>query len=185
MHDGNFFQISANFDLKVKPIWLNDFRSKYDLPYNYHITFKTTTNFKSGDFENLNTELKNISNNHIPFAVIFDELFISPSSSGWCIMIKAKYNKELLKLQEEIAKKFSKYGNHATEERENFEKNFNPHITIARHLTLEQLEKAKSELKKDLICEAIIESLTLTTVKEDTFEEWTKPINRTLHKINK
>lgn len=183
MNSGNFFQISADFDLKIKPIWLDDFRLKYDPSYDYHITFKTTTNFKSEDFENLNTELKTISNNYRPFIVIFNELFISSASLGWYIMIKAKYNQKLFNLQKEIAERLSKYGNHTTKEQEGFEKSFNPHITIARHLTLEQLKKAKSELKKDLICEALIDSLTLTTVKKDIFEEWSNPTNRIFYKL--
>lgn len=73
MSKGKFFQISADFDLNIKPRWLDDFRSKYDLPYGYHITLKTTTSFKSEDFENLKTELKTISNSHKPFMVVFNE----------------------------------------------------------------------------------------------------------------
>ncbi|MDA2936218.1 2'-5' RNA ligase family protein [Patescibacteria group bacterium AH-259-L05] len=183
MSNGNFFNIRADFDLNVKPPWLDDFRSKYDLPHDYHITFKTTTKFKSEDFENLNTELKIISKSHRPFIVVFDELFISSTSSGWCMMIKAQYNQELFDLQKEVAEKFSKYGDHTTKERESFEKNFDPHVTIARHLTPEQLRKAKRELKKDLMCEALINSLTLATVKEDTFEEWSNPANRIFYKL--
>ena len=184
MNNENLFQISADFDLKSKPEWLDSFRLKYDLPYDYHITFKTTTTFKNEDFENLKTELKDTLINYKPFTVIFDELFIAPALSGWCVMIKAKQNKTLLELQKEISERFSKFGTHLSRQKEDFEKNFDPHITIARHLIDEQLEKAKSELKEGLICEALIESVTLTTAKEDKFEGWNKPENRIFYKLN-
>lgn len=171
MATGNFFEISADFDLKVKPAWLKGFRQKYDLPYNYHNTFKTTTNFKSKDLPNLKTELKNLANNHQSFLVIFNKLSIKLASSGWCIMIQAKPNKKLATLQKEISAKFSKYGKHITKERESFEKNFHPHITIARHLTPEKLKKAKNELKKNLLCEASVDSLTLYQLKNGTSQK--------------
>ncbi|MDD5731949.1 MAG: 2'-5' RNA ligase family protein [Patescibacteria group bacterium] len=185
MNNQNFFQISADFDLKSKPEWIDSFRLKYDLPYDYHITFKTTTNFNDEDFENLNIGLKEVLEKYKPFVVIFDELFIAPAPSGWCIMIKAKHNEDLFKLQKEIVERFSKFGTHPSKQKEEFEKNFDPHITIARHLSDEQLEQAKGELKDDLTCEALIDSTTLTTTKGDTFEEWSKPENRKFYKFNK
>lgn len=185
MNDIKFFQISADFDLTKKPDWFDNFRLKYDLPYDYHITLKTTTNFKREDFDSLGRELKAILDKYKSFSVVFGELFISQAPSGWCIMIRAKHNEELFALQKEIAEEFSKYGDHTTKERASYEKDFNPHITIARHLDVEQLEKAKSELKEDLVCEALIDSITLRTVKEDTFEEWSNPENMMIYGFKK
>ncbi|MFA6422354.1 MAG: 2'-5' RNA ligase family protein [Candidatus Buchananbacteria bacterium] len=185
MNNKKLFQISADFNLKTKPAWLHDFRLKYDLPYDYHITLKTTTNFEYDNFEKLNIELKNISNSYQSFEIIFDKLFIAHALHGWCIMIKAQYNKKIIELQKEIVTKFSKYGSHITKKEEDFENDFNPHITIARHLSSKQLEKAKDELKNNLICEATIDSLILTTMEKDIFEELSDPNNRIIYKFTK
>ena len=182
--DKGFFQISADFDLKTKPDWLAGFRLKYDLPYDYHITLKTTTDFKMSDLENLKNDLQKIAGQQKTLTVAFDELFIAPAKSGWCIMIKSKKNQELFALQKEISEIFSKYGQHTNSEREEHEKSFQPHITIARHLTSEQLELAKNEIKNDLHCEAVINSLTLTIAEKDVFEEWSQPNNRIVYKFN-
>lgn len=183
MNNEGFFQISADFKLNSKPDWLDAFRAKYDLPYDYHITFKSTTHFKSEDLGKMNAELKDIADNHDSITVIFDELFIAPTPKGWCIMIKAKPNEELSNLQKEISEKFSKYGDIITKERESYEKNFKPHITIGRHLTDEKLEEAKKELRDELICNTVINNLVLTTVENGTFEEWSNPENRKLYKL--
>jgi len=183
MDNSGFFQISADFELKSKPDWLDDFRSKYDLPYDYHITFKAKTHFRSEDIERLKAETKLMAARHQPITVDFDELSIAPTSKGWCIMIKARPNEGLLKFQKEISEIFSKYGEIISEERASYEKDFKPHITIARHLTDEQLEKAKSELKDDLTCNAIIKDLVLATVENDVSEQWSKPENRKFYKL--
>ena len=96
---------------------------------------------------------------------------------------QSEKNQVLIKLQKEIVKKFSGYGSHITKQDERFEKNFVPHITIARHLSLEQLNIAKTELKKDLFCEALIEELVLTTVQNNLFEESSNPLNKTYFKL--
>lgn len=184
MKNRKIFQIAAEFDLNKKPDWLDSFRLKYDQPYSYHITLKTSTYFDRNGFRNLKDELSDMARKYTQFKVIFNKLFISSSSGGGCIMIKAKNNNILLKLQNEIAEKFSKYGEHIAKEYKIFENNFKPHITIARHLAQEQLRSAKGELKKDLFCEALVKELVLTTVKNDLFEEWSDPENRFRCKLN-
>lgn len=185
MNTEGFFQISADFELKKKPDWLDDFRAKYDLPYDYHITFKTTTYFKDEDLEKMKIEMEDMAKNNEPIEIIFDKLFIAPTSKGWCIMLEARPNDKLFAFQREISKRFSKYGDIISPERVEHEKNFKPHVTIGRHLTDEQLERAKSELGEDLVCDTIIQNLVLTTVKDYVFEEWSKPENRTFYKLNK
>lgn len=179
------FNIVAEFDLTKKPLWLDAFRLKYDKPYRYHISFKTLTYFDEANLENLKNELEVIANTHSDIKVIFNELHINSTSKGGCIMIRAEHNKKLLELQNEISNKFSKFGKHISEEYENFERNFDPHITIARHLTANQFEKAKKDFKKDLFSEAIIDNLVLGVSKKDTFEEWSDPKNKSFYKFSK
>jgi len=179
------FNIVAEFDLIKKPSWIDAFRLKYDEPYRYHISFKTLTYFNEKKLENLKNELKIIANAYSSIGVIFNELYINITSKGGCIMIKAKSNKKLFKLQDEISNRFSKFGKHISEEYKKFEKNFNPHITIGRHLTAEQLKRAKNDLRNDLFVEALVDNLVLSVAKEDTFEEWFNPKNKLSFKLQK
>lgn len=181
--NNKIFHIGSEFTLIKKPRWLDKFRLKYDEPYRYHVTFKTSTYFQEDDFENLKKELSNIAKKYRAVKVIFNKLFINRTSKGGCIMIKAERNKDLLKLQKEITKKSSKYGKHITKEYKKFEDDFKPHITIGRHLTSEQLENARKELKKDLRCEALIEELVLTTANTDLFSELNDPRNKLHYKL--
>ncbi len=66
---------------------------------------------------------------------------------------------------------------------EKFEKNFQPHLTIARYLTTEQLKNAKKELRPDLLCSGLIKELVLTTVENDRFEEWNDPKNKIRYEL--
>ncbi|MCK5060927.1 2'-5' RNA ligase family protein [Candidatus Parcubacteria bacterium] len=183
MNKKMIFNINSEFDLIKKPAWLDDFRAKYDKPYRYHVTFKTNAYLSDTNFENLKNELSDIAKRYQKIKVIFNKLFISITSKGGCIMIKADRNNKLSKLQKEISEKFSKYGKHTRIEYKKFEKNFNPHITIARRLSPELLNNAKNELLKDLACEALIEEIILTVVKKDSFDEWSNPQNKSFYKL--
>lgn len=177
------FQISADFTLSKKPAWLDAFRLKYDLPYDFHVTLKTTTYFSLTDEEEIKRMVKQISEKQEPFEIIFDKLYIGQAPSGWCIMIEAKPNDELIKLQKLISDSFSKYGDNISEDKTRFENEFRPHITIARHLTEDRLEQAKNELGTGLHCEATIDSLSLYVVDEDNFSQWSKPENGFIYKF--
>lgn len=177
------FHVSTDFDLIQKPVWLDNFRAKYDKPYPYHITLKNSTYFDKNDFKKLKNDLGKITKEYKKIKITFDKLFISPSPKGICIMIKAQQNKTLLKLQKEISKQLSKYGKHTHKAYAKFEKNFKPHITIARYLNPKQLKIAKSELEKNLRCQAIITNFTLTTVQHDLFKEWNNPKNKLYYKL--
>jgi 2'-5' RNA ligase len=184
-NQNNLFQISADFALDEKPTWLADFRKKYDLPYDYHITFKTTTTFQDQDLDNIKKEIQTIAQNYGPVEIVFDKLFIDSTSHGWYIMLAARPNAVLTKLQKEISQKFSRYGQHTNENNKQFERNFNPHITIGRRLTPPLLTQAKKDLGEDLLCQTTIKSITLTIAREDTFDEWSKPQNRIFYQLGR
>ena len=179
------YNIVAEFDLIKKPKWIDAFRLKYDKPYRYHISFKTLTYFDEANLENLKNELEIIVNTHSNIKVIFNELHINPTSKGGCIMIRAEHNSKLIELQNEISNKFSKFGKNISKQYNSFERNFDPHITIARHLTVDQLENAKKDLKKDLFSKTIMNNLVFGVAKKDTFEEWSDPKNKSFFKFHK
>jgi 2'-5' RNA ligase len=185
MPNKKIFNVVAEFELDKKPDWLDDFRKKYDKPYHYHITFKNNTYFEESDLEKIKIDLENILKSYRKIKIIFNNLFFSQTSKGNYIMIRAEKNEALDKLQKEISSKLSKYGNNISEEYKKFETNFEAHITIARALTQEQLNSAKTEMKEDIYCEVELKEVFLTIAKEDTFDEWNNPNNKTLFKLNK
>lgn len=177
--------VVCDFKLNKKPKWLDDYRKRWDKPYSYHVTLKNPTYYLPKDLSKIKKDLKEISKRFDQFKVKFNKLYIGLASRGYCVMIKAEKKKELLKLQKDISKTLSKYGLLIKPLYSKFEKNFKPHITIARYLTKEQLNEAKKELKKNLNCETIIDKFTLKTVNKDSFEDWnsfSKKTNYTLKK---
>lgn len=183
MENKEIFQISADFELDVKPAWINDFRSKYDKPYSYHITLKNSTYFNPKNLNDIKKDLTEITENFSRIKVVFDKLFLSKSPKGECVMIEAIPNKELSNLQKLISERLSKFGKHIYPEYKEYENEFRPHITIARYLDSEQMERAKNDLGKDMHCEATINKLVLTVAKEDTYEEWSNPDNEFIVKL--
>ena len=106
------FHIGADFELSKKPNWLDNFRKRYDKPYNYHITLKNPTYFNGDDLKDIKLNLKRVLEPYNKIKVIFKNLFINPSSKGECIMIRAEKSEMLVRLQKEISTKFFKYAKH-------------------------------------------------------------------------
>jgi 2'-5' RNA ligase len=179
----NIFNITAQFSLNKKPKWLDNFREKYDKPYRYHLTFKTNTYFDPKYLREIKKELRGIAKKHKINKVVFNKLSVRNTSKGWCIMIMAEKNNELLKIQKDISSNLKKYGKNISKEKERYENNFKPHITIARNLNSKQLKSAKKDLKEDILCKTIIRKLVLTTVNDDTSEQWNKFENRINYKL--
>lgn len=179
-----YFNVATEFKLTKKPAWLDGFRKKCDDPYQYHITLKTKTSVRSADIARLKNELNNIAKRYGGIKVVFSKLHIATTTKGWCIMIRAKPNRILVELQKEIVKRFSKFGKPIRKEGASFEKIFRPHITIGRHLTPQQLKQAKSDLRgKNLHSEALIQKIVLTTVRTDSFHDWSNLKNKISYKL--
>lgn len=174
----SIFHIGSEFRLIIKPKWLDAFRKKYDKPYPYHVTFKTSTFFDFADLEDLKKELREIAGKYSKTELKFNKLAIRPTSTGWCIMIMAQNNAYLKKLQKKLALKFAKFGHHIDKEHERHEVKFKPHITIARDLSNSRVKDAKKELGANLVCTAAINNLVLTTIKNDGIKEKLNPKNK-------
>ena len=177
------FSITFELELSQKPDWLDDFRKKYDHPYEYHITLKTKSYFDEKDLKEIKTKLSEISKVTNKIKINFEKLRIDLSTKGWCIMIDAEENRELMGFQKYISSEFAKYGEHVDENSAKYEKDFHPHITIARKMDKDTCDKAESELVNDTHCEGIIKDLVLAVVDEDLSENWSAEKNRTIFKL--
>jgi 2'-5' RNA ligase len=176
------FYVSADFELSTKPEWLDNFRRKYDEPYEYHITLKNETYTSMENVETLGEILGKIVSQYNPFTVTFKNIYHDKTPKGEVIMIKAEENKTLLELQKTVRESLKAFGPHVKAHHKAFEDNFNPHITIARHLSEEQFISAIQEVGESTICEAIIDKVVLTTTEEKNGTEIPESIRqRTFH----
>jgi 2'-5' RNA ligase len=88
-----------------------------------------------------------------------------------------------MKLQKKLREELSAFQNYFTPESAQWERDFTPHITIARHLPPERLEEAKLSLQEDIACTGSITQIYLQIVEKKTSEETKKHENRTVFKL--
>ncbi len=179
------FCVYAKVELTDKPEWLDAFRAKYDQPYEYHITLKQPCNIAEDKIDEAKQILQEFlqDNKFGTIRLTLDNLFIDRSPSGMCIMFKSE-NDRIKKLQHGIIQSLKTFSDYFIPEYEQFESNFIPHITIAREMDEETLEKALSELPNDYKCEGEISELVLVSVSKKTAEQVNEPDNQTIYKLN-
>ena len=180
-----YIYISFEFKLENAPEWLNDFRRKYDDPLPFHITLKTISTTPVANLHKIDRFLSTLVSKCRPFDINFNKLYTgSPTSNGFCIMVKAEPNTALNDLQSEISGFLSRYCEFAKPEYKTFEKNFTPHITIGRHLKQEEYDEALKIFKdKDVELRAILDTLVLKIVDEPEIDSWNDPENHTVYKL--
>jgi 2'-5' RNA ligase len=180
------FVVTADVELTHKPAWLDDFRARFDKPYKYHITLKQSCFIEEEKVQ----EIKNILNKlftqatHNTIAINFDTLKISKDAPGGiCIMIHTSSTEDIRKLQKQIANALSSYTNYVKPAYQNYEDNFEPHITIARDLNEEQYQEASKRLTQDHTCTGTVGKIILTVVNTFGPEEANDPKNQTLYNL--
>lgn len=175
-----YFHISLAFRIKNKPTWLDNFRKEYDKPYPYHITLKDETEVEESDIEKLKEKIGEIIKkyNSKELAMTFDAIRVNETSKGHCIMISTKQDIDIRKLQAEIKKEMEFFGKACSVEHAKFENNFNPHITIGRHLSDKGLLQAKKELPTKINFEIEPEKIVLSIINKLEIKERLKEENR-------
>ena len=175
-----YFHISLGFKLKDRPAWLEDFPKEYDKPYPYHLTLKNETCIEDQDIPRLKKILEKIVKGYNPkeLEMIFDKIDINETSKGHCIMVVARDDLDIRKLQLEIVRKLGIFGDNSSKEHKKFEENFTPHITIGRHLNDAQLLQAKKNLLNNIRFEIEPEKIVLAIVDRPILEERVKEQNR-------
>ena len=174
------FFLALEFELDEKPNWLDGFRIKYDEPFNYHLTLKYGTLIKQNDLPKLKGEVKSIANANKPLMLEFEDYFFNKTETGNVIMVLAKHNENLLRLQNMVVRKLDVFGETWKPYYKDFDNNFKPHISIARNLSDDEYKTAKSELKEQIYCKAKISKLALMVVDDHpTVEDFLNPQNTT------
>lgn len=180
------FYISARIELTKKPEWLDRFREKYDKAYKYHVTLKQPCNIEDNKVEKAKAKFEALlhAKNYSPFTLKFDELVSDKSPSGNCIMINSS-DSNLNNFHAEIVKTLSEYKDYLKPMYEQFEENFQPHITIARELDDNSVTEVLREVPSDYYCEGVIQELVFLVVSEKNVEQANDRRNQTIYKLNK
>lgn len=182
------FAIYGKVNLINKPDWLDAFRKKFDKPYEYHVTLKQPCTIENNQVKIIQDNLQNLfsDNNFKALSLTFNRLNIpkEPDDLGeFCIMINSNDNESITYLQKSILNELSSYRNYVKAKYEAYETNFQPHITIARDLSMQNLEIAKQELPENFICTGEISEIVLVVADEATVEQANDPANQTIYKL--
>ncbi|MFZ2523318.1 MAG: 2'-5' RNA ligase family protein [Minisyncoccia bacterium] len=182
------FVVYAKVKLTKKPEWLDGFRSKYDKPYEYHITLKQPCVLEDAEVPEVKAKLSSlfsslkISENKI--ILTFNSLKVySELPENTCIMINSESNAELNELQKSILSALGEYKKYFKEKYKKYEEPFIPHITIGRVLDEKAYAEASEVLKQDYTCEGVVSEVVLAVVQNNTVDEVNDPNNQTVYKL--
>ncbi len=98
-------------------------------------------------------------------------------------MIRAQSARQLVNLQRALLSALVQYTNYVDARHQEYEKNFEPHITIGRDLPARQYGEALKYLKDGCVCVGTIKEVVLAVVKDDTVEEGMNPANHTVYRL--
>lgn len=182
------FAVYAKVELTQKPDWLDDFRAKYDEPYEYHVTLKQPCvieeDLVSEIKAKLNTFFSNLKTPNHRILLTFDSLNVPMNvPDDICIMINATKVDEIYKLQKSVLSTLTEYNSYLDIKYKAYEENFNPHITIGRKLNQQSYAMASKELKDNYICEGTITQVVLGVVQNDNPTEANDPNNQTVYNL--
>ncbi|MDD3481009.1 MAG: hypothetical protein PHW75_02175 [Patescibacteria group bacterium] len=180
------FGIYAKVDLYGKPDWLDNFISKYSKPFDVHITLKQPCyigepqvlpikNSVSNFFEN--NKLKKIKMTFNTYSMDH-----SPSSgkSNNHIMVLTK-NKDIIKIQKAIVALLNEYTDYCDPITEQYEVNFEPHITIGVDLDNQRYERALTELPPDISIKGEVAEVVLVVANPE--DKKVEEEHKTIYKL--
>ncbi len=180
------FALYGQVDLMKKPDWLDAFRVEFDEPYEYHITFKQPCFIPDEDIPEIKERYRIFFNSVVVpehrIPVVYRSWSVGQTTHGSCLMVAAQPNPLLEKIQKGIVQIGSTYLDFCKPGSEQWERDFKPHLTIARHLDAQRLSQAVERLREKGVftCEAVISQVYLSVVMNDTVEEANKPQNHTI-----
>lgn len=183
-HFMKIYSIAATINLENKPRWLDDFRKKYDKPYDFHLTFQNSCTIESSKVTALKQNLKQFFLSH-PLkekpTLVFDRVYSDPEDpEGATIMLKpSKSPTKIMEFQKRLLSAMEKYQNYLEPQNKIYDQNFVPHMTIARDLSLEKYQVALAELPRKIQCTGNISSVTLYLVDTPNLTEVNNPNNQT------
>lgn len=182
------FAVFARIELSRKPEWLDDFRIKYDKPYELHITLKQPCRIEPEQLLDIQERLarwfeaSHLQGHQIP--VLLDRLTVNTEApDGICVMINTDSSPLLHELQKKIVAVLDPYRDYYRPVSRQWEAHFTPHITIARALAPAVWEEARGAMSEDVSCTGIVSEIVLVAVDRFTAEEAYRPENLTVYRL--
>lgn len=188
------FAIYARVRLIEKPNWLDDFCKKYGQPYDYHITLTQCRFISDADIPKLKEKVDrffappagglSIPNHKIEVDFSIPEIDDEGVEKGeGCIMINAVKNDELINLQKNLVELMVDHKDFYKPKYQEYERNFEPHITVAMDLDKEQFDSAIKDFRDDFRCVGVVDEIVLSIVNKISPEESNNPNNLTIYKL--
>lgn len=172
--------VRADLHIMQKPEWLDGFREKYDEVFPYHLSLKRAVEIPESEIADAKEKARDIANHFKPFELTFNELFVGHTKNGYTLMVRAENEPVLHALRDQVFTTFKHYDTYYQPQHKGFDADFNPHVTIARHLSDEQLEKAKSEVQEPINIVARIDSLQFEVTPEPHDVSYPPTVSETL-----
>jgi len=185
------YAVYCKVTLTHQPIWLDEFRLRFDKPYDFHLTLKQAATIKLEQLgeikQRLGAVLGSTSILDHKICLTFNKLVLDKhddyDNKGYIYLFCKETNETLDKLQKDIRtelKDFSRYLNpHSIEHESSFE----PHITIARELNEAQFKLATDLLEEDYVCNGEVNEIVISCVSEINPTKASDPTNLTIFKF--
>jgi 2'-5' RNA ligase len=167
------FAITMAVLLPNEPEWLEVFRAKHTT-YEPHVTLvqpRIITAKQHGEIQELLAEYmatKSFLGHHITFrfSQILENIQSSDSDTDLCLMLGLDQSEQLTTMQRELVELVKGYPDYIKSHRQEYEKNFRPHLTLAVDLDATSYAEILKELPEDYAVEGIVEEVQLLS-KED------------------
>ena len=181
------FALYTNLNLIEKPVWLDEFRSKFDEPWDFHITLKQPCYIAEEDIPKMKSLLDSfLASGHqwdASTPVILDALRYDTDEDGTVIMLDMQNAGALQEFQKKLCSVLGTYSQYVKPYYQGYEEDFRPHITIGRDLLGDRYAEAMKYLENGCYCEGIIDQLGMTMVNNMSVGEATNPANQTFYKL--
>lgn len=162
------FALYTTVTLTKEPDWLDSFVEKYQ-QRDLHVTLIQPRFIEEDEIPQLKQDIAQFFSTYVggPMRVAFDDLIYDTEKSG-AIMACARNAPALVQLQKDLCHILSGHPQYADPIREEYEKNFRPHITIGDEIPEEGYQESLSYLKEGCYCEGEIHGVVLAIVNTMT-----------------
>lgn len=184
MIEKKIFAVYGRFEFVCEPVWLKAFCEKHNYQYEYHVTLKQSCFIREEQFYEIKDTIHRVLHDFkLPSAHIDLELEgLRYDEPDGCIMLMAKENQDLNALQRNLVSALSKFGEYVSPELESYEKNFEPHITIALELG-DRTAQVASTIPQDVSSFGVINEIVLSCVSNITPQEANALANNTRFRL--
>ena len=184
----NFFALYFRVNLKQRPFWFDDFRTKYDEPYDLHITLIQPRYIEEAEESYLKFKIdKFLKENKLSEEdkeLVFDSFSCEKELDGkYTCMLIAQDNNTLINFQKGLRENLKRFNKYVDEITKQYEIDFRPHITIGRNIAQNDIEEVKSYFKSGYSTRTLVNELVLPVVKNNSIKEAQNPDNQTIYRL--